>query len=60
MNYDDCTAEEKKIIELLQSPMSRDDLLDALDIPVGQANGLLSLMELKGLIKETGGEIHLA
>ena len=58
--YDDCTPEERKIIELLQSPRSRDDLIDALDIPIGQANGLLSMMELKGLIKESGGEIHLA
>jgi len=28
-------------------------------MPVGQANAVLSVMELKGLIKETLGEIHL-
>lgn len=58
-DYSDCTAEEKKVVELLQTPMPRDDLLDSLDLPIGKANALLSLMELKGLIKETGGEIHL-
>ncbi|MDO8594140.1 MAG: DNA-processing protein DprA [bacterium] len=59
-DYSDCTPEEKKVIELLQSPMPRDDLIDALDIPINQANALLSFMELKGLIKESVGEIHLA
>ncbi len=58
-NYSDCTAEEKKVIELLQNSMSRDDLVDEFAIPIGKANALLSIMELKGLIKETGGELHL-
>lgn|SRR3989338_4227031 len=58
-DYSGCTPEEKKVIELLQNPLSRDDLLDALDIPINQANALLSFMELKGLIKESVGEIHL-
>ena len=59
-DYADCTPEEKEIIELLHAPLSREDLFNSLDVPVGQANALLSLMELKGLIKESGGEIHLA
>ncbi|MDO8619940.1 MAG: DNA-processing protein DprA [bacterium] len=59
-DYSDCTVEEKKVILLLQTPISRDDLLDLIDLPIGKANALLSLMELKGLIKETGGEIRLA
>ena len=59
-DYSDCTPEEKRVIELLQNPMSRDDLFDALDIPTNQANALLSLMEIKGLIKVSVGEIHLA
>ena len=58
--YDDCAPEERKIIELLQNPMPREDLVDSLEMSVGQANALLSLMELKGLIKESAGEIHLA
>lgn len=58
-DYSDCTSEEKKVIALLQNAMSRDDLIDALDIPVNKANALLSFMELKGLIKESAGEIYL-
>ncbi|MSU56105.1 MAG: DNA-protecting protein DprA [Candidatus Taylorbacteria bacterium] len=58
-DYSDCTPEERKVIELLQNPLSRDDLIDALGIPINQANALLSFMELKGLIKESIGEMHL-
>ena len=58
-DYSDCTPEEKKVIALLAEPLSRDDLIDALGIPTNQANALLSFMELKGLIKESAGEIHL-
>lgn len=57
--YDDCSDEEKKVIALLHSPLPRDVLLDSLGIPVSKANALLSLMELKGLIKESAGEIRL-
>jgi len=59
-DYSDCSPEEKKIIELLASPLSRDALLDSLDLPVSRANALLSMLELKGHIKESLGEIHLA
>ena len=58
-NYSDCTDEERKVIELLAAPRSKDELLDALGFPVSQANALLSMMELKGLIKEVAGEIRL-
>ena len=58
-DYSDCTPEEKKVIELLRNPLSRDDLIEALNLPISQANALLSLMEIKGLIKESVGEIHL-
>ena len=58
-DYSDCTIEEKKVIDLLQSPRSRDALFDALYMPVGQANAILSMLELKGHIQESAGEIHL-
>ncbi len=58
-SYDDCSPEEKKIIALLTSPFSREDLIAESALPVHELNALLSLLELKGHIKETGGEIHL-
>lgn len=54
----DLTPEEEKVIEALASPMPRDDLIHILALPVSDANVLLLGMELKGLIKETLGEIH--
>ena len=58
-DYSLCTKEEKEIVALLASPLSREELLDGLPFSIGQANTLLSTMELKGLIKESAGEIHL-
>lgn len=59
-DYSDCTPEEMKVIELLREPLPRDTLLEQLGLPVSRANALLSLLELKGHINESLGEIHLA
>jgi DNA processing protein len=59
LEYNECSVEEKAVIEILRAPLPKDELLRALDMPVGQANAVLSVMELKGLITETLGEIHL-
>ena len=59
LEYNECSPEEKAVITALRTPMPKDDLLRALAMPVAQANAVLSIMELKGLIKETLGEIHL-
>lgn len=59
LEYNECSPEEKAVIKALRTPLPKDDLLRALTMPVGQANAVLSVMELKGLIKETLGEIHL-
>ncbi len=55
--YADCGKDEMKIIGLLREPMERDDLIRELGMNVGEANALLSIMELKDLIKEELGEI---
>lgn len=54
----DCSPEEKEILEILIEPMSRDDLVRMIDKPMSEANSLLSIMEIKGLIKEEYGEIR--
>lgn len=56
----DLSPEEKKIADLLREPMSRDDLIRATKMPTPTANAILSVMEIKGLIKEELGEIRLA
>jgi DNA processing protein len=52
--------EEKMVVDLLREPSPRDDLIRAMKMPTPTANALLSVMEIKGLIKEEIGEIRLA
>jgi DNA processing protein len=59
LEYNECSAEEKAVIKILRTPTPRDEVLRALDMPVNQANAVISVMELKGLIKEVMGEIIL-
>lgn len=55
--YADCGKDEMKIIGLLREPMERDLLIRASGLPINEANALLSIMELKELIKEELGEV---
>lgn len=56
--FEDATPEEKKVLKLLAEPLPRDELIRAMSLPVGAANAVLSVMEIKGLIKEELGEIR--
>lgn len=56
--FDDATPEEKAILKVLTEPLARDELIRAMRMPVGVANAMLSIMEIKGLIKEELGEIR--
>jgi DNA processing protein len=55
--YADCSKEELKIIELLREPIERDELVRISGMDIAKANALLSIMEIKELIKEELGEI---
>ncbi len=57
--YADASADEMRVITLLASPCSKDNLLRSLDMPIRDANTLLSMMEIKGMISDRGGEIRL-
>ena len=57
--FADLLPEEKRVVDLLREPTPRDDLIRVLKIPTPTANALLSVMEIKGLIKEEMGEIRL-
>ena len=57
--FADLSPEEKKVVGILREPIPRDDLIRAMKIPTPTANALLSVMEIKGLIKEEMGEIRL-
>jgi DNA processing protein len=57
--FEDLSPDEKKVIALLREPVPRDDLLRAMKMQTSQANSILSVMEIKGLIKEEFGEMRL-
>ncbi len=49
------TEEERVILELLEIPLRREEILDACDNPAEEVNTLLRKMELRNLIIEQGG-----
>jgi DNA processing protein len=55
---DDLSESELRVIEMIASPKSRDELLESLELPVSEANILLSTMEIKGLIVEELGVVR--
>jgi len=61
--YFDCSESEMKIIIILAEPLERDEIIrqaqDKFKISIAETQTLLSLLELKGLIKETLGQIRL-
>jgi DNA processing protein len=56
--FSQCSPDEESVISLLTSAKPRGELMREMNIPTHKANILLSQMELKGLIKEVGGEIR--
>jgi DNA processing protein len=56
--FDDASPGEKNILKILTEPLPRDELIRAMNMPTGEANAVLSIMEIKGLIKEEMGEIR--
>jgi DNA processing protein len=57
--FADLSSEEKMVVDLLLEPIPRDELIRAMDMSTPNAQALLSIMEIKGLIKEEMGEIRL-
>lgn len=57
--YNELSKEEKQIIDTLTSPITKDELFNKLSIPVSEAQGILMMLEIKGIIKEEFGEIRL-
>jgi DNA processing protein len=55
---DDLSDDERRVLTIIVSPLSRDELLGALAIDISEANVLLSAMEIKGLITEELGLVR--
>ncbi len=58
-DYSQLSADERDVVEILRQPLSRDDVIRMLKKPVYVTQTIISTMEIKGIIKEEMGEIHL-
>lgn len=62
--YFDCSEKEMLVIKLLIEPLERDEILRQAQsrhqIAISETQTILSLLELKGLIKESLGQIRLS
>lgn len=54
----DLSDDEKRVLEIIKTPCSRDSLVSQLKRPISDANILLSTMEIKGLIVEEMGVVR--
>jgi DNA processing protein len=58
VRIDECSPLEQKIWNIVASPTSRDDLIRTIGAATHEITMALSVMEIKGLIKEVYGEIR--
>ena len=57
LNFEECTEDELKILNLLGSPISRDELFEKAGIEIQKINSILMMLEIKGFIIESAGMI---
>jgi len=55
-----CSREEQLILGLLNEPLSKDELAKKSELPINELNVILSVMEIKGLLKETLGTVRIS
>ncbi|MEK7480207.1 MAG: DNA-processing protein DprA [Patescibacteria group bacterium] len=55
----DLSEDELRVIEILSTPLARDELIEALELPITDVNILLSTMEIKGLLVEELGVVRV-
>ncbi|KKQ82864.1 MAG: protecting protein DprA protein [Parcubacteria group bacterium GW2011_GWB1_38_8] len=58
VDINELNDEEKIFIKILENPCSRDELIRRSKLNTGMASATLSLLEIKGLIKEELGEVR--
>jgi DNA processing protein len=55
---EDLSEDEARVMKIISDPCSRDELVQALELSISEANILLSTMEIKGLIVEELGVVR--
>ncbi len=59
LEYANCSEAERDILEGLREPIERDELIRISGKLPNEVNSLLGILEIRGLIKESAGLIHL-
>ncbi|MGB8815727.1 MAG: DNA-processing protein DprA [Minisyncoccia bacterium] len=59
LKYSDCSPDEILIIEILKTPMTKDELIRKAKMPISKVGAIISILEIKGLVKESMGEMRL-
>ena len=59
LKYADCSPEELLVVKCLDEPREKDELIRQMKMSVSKASTIISIMEIKGLIVESLGEIRL-
>jgi DNA processing protein len=49
---------EEKVLSVLSEPTQKDELIRKLGMPAQEINPILTMMQINGIIKESGGEIY--
>lgn len=57
LDFGDCNEDELKILNLLDSPISRDELFQKSQTSIQELNSILMMLEIKGFIQENQGLI---
>ena len=58
VDVEELSGDEKTFIKLLATPCPRDELIRKSKLEISMASATLSLLEIKGLIREELGEVH--
>lgn len=56
----DLSDDEKRIVETLHTPLSRDEIILVTEWNASRLAQVMTLLEIKGIIKESGGKIYLS
>jgi DNA processing protein len=56
----DLSDDEKNLVEIIESPKTRDEILESINWSASKLGQIMTLLEIKGVIKESGGKVYLS
>ncbi len=59
IDMSDLSEDEKKIVEILNEPIEKDEIVRLCDLPPNRVNIALTSLEIKGIVSESMGKLRL-